>query len=416
MGEKLGNRQRAASLMKPSFRARTLKRSIALETVQLSHSLSFSSTADVRTDGSVIANWTRFWPFQRHNSSLGLSQSFTFPRYDDSNPAPHTRRLVFLHKNAGRLAIPRRASVSMRVASLTIFEQARRAHHLERIDSGQRHDWLQPFDANATVLRSSGRVDRKAAVLPDSAVTEVNGRLGAKQQTGAPYHEESSKMPGLVTIMKEIRILLADDHTVMRRGLRLLLENQPEFNVVAEAADGRQAIEQAEATEPDVAVLDIAMPNLSGIEAAQRIAAALPGISIVILSMHSDEGYVLRALKAGAKGYLLKDSVEGDLIEAIQAVYQGKTFFSPEITKMLMEDYVREIRTRGSDDSYDLLTSREREILQLLVELKSNKEIAQVLNLSLYTVETHRRNLHEKLNLHSLPELILYAVRKGVAS
>jgi two-component system response regulator NreC len=216
--------------------------------------------------------------------------------------------------------------------------------------------------------------------------------------------------------MKQIRILLADDHTVMRRGLRFLLESHPEFGVVAEASDGRQAVEQATATEPDVAVLDIAMPNLSGIEAAQRIHTALPDTAIVILSMHSDEGYVLRALKAGAKGYLLKDSAEGDLIDAIQSVYEGKTFFSPEITRMLMEDYVREIRTRGAEDSYDLLTSREREILQLLVELKSNKEIAYLLNLSLYTIETHRRNLHEKLNLHSLPELILYAVRKGVAT
>ena len=214
--------------------------------------------------------------------------------------------------------------------------------------------------------------------------------------------------------MKPIRILLADDHTVMRRGLRLLLESQPEFSVVAEAADGRQAVEQAEATQPDVAVLDIAMPNLSGIEAAQRISAAVPHAAIVILSMHSDEGYVLRALKAGAKGYLLKDSAEGDLIEAIQAVHQGRTFFGSEITKMLVADYVQEIRSRGAEDSYDLLTSREREILQLLAERKSNKEIATALHLSPYTVETHRRNLQEKLNLHSLAELILYAVRKGV--
>lgn len=216
--------------------------------------------------------------------------------------------------------------------------------------------------------------------------------------------------------MKPIRILLADDHTVMRKGLRLLLESQPGFSVVAEASDGRQALTQAEATQPDVAVIDIAMPNLSGIEAAQRMVAVLPHLAIVILSMHSDEGYVLRALKVGAKGYLLKDSAEGDLIEAIKAVHQGKTFFSPEISKMLVEDYIREIRTRGADDSYDLLTSREREILQLLAERKSNKEIAQSLNLSLYTVETHRRNLQEKLNLHSLAELILYAVRKGVIS
>jgi two-component system response regulator NreC len=216
--------------------------------------------------------------------------------------------------------------------------------------------------------------------------------------------------------LKQIRILLADDHTVMRRGLRLLLENRPEFSVVAEAADGRQAVDQAEATQPDVAVLDIGMPNLGGIEAAQRITNAWPQIAIVILSMHSDESYVLRALKAGAKGYLLKDSAEGDLIEAIKSVHEGKTFFSPEITRMLMEDYVRELRTRGTEDSYDLLTPREREILQLLAELKSNKDIAQRLNLSLYTVETHRRNLQEKLNLHSFAELILYAVRKGVIS
>ncbi|HTR38736.1 MAG TPA: response regulator transcription factor [Bryobacteraceae bacterium] len=216
--------------------------------------------------------------------------------------------------------------------------------------------------------------------------------------------------------MKSIRILLADDHTVMRKGLRLLLESQPEFTIVAEASDGRQAIEQAEATQPDVAVVDIGMPQLNGIEAAQRITTALPRVAVVILSMHSDEGYVLRALKVGAKGYLLKDSAEGDLIEAIKAVHEGRTFFSPEISKMLVEDYIREIRTRGVEDSYDLLTVREREILQLLAERKSNKEIAQALNLSPYTVETHRRNLQEKLNLHSLAELILYAVRKGVIS
>ena len=213
-----------------------------------------------------------------------------------------------------------------------------------------------------------------------------------------------------------IRILLADDHTVMRRGLRLLLESQSEFVVVAEAADGRQAVEQAEAFKPDVAVLDIGMPNLSGIEAAQRITSLLPQTAIVILSMHSDESYVLRALKAGAKGYLLKDSAEGDLMDAIRAVHQGKAFFSPEISNMLVEDYVRELRSRSAEDSYDLLTSREREILQMLAEGKSNKEIAAILNLSLYTVETHRRNLQDKLNLHSVAELILYAVRKRVIS
>jgi two-component system response regulator NreC len=213
-----------------------------------------------------------------------------------------------------------------------------------------------------------------------------------------------------------IRILLADDHNVMRRGLRLLLENQRGFEVVGEASDGRQAVELAETVKPDVAVLDIAMPNLSGIEAAKRISAALPNTPIVILSMHSDESYVLRALKAGAKGYLLKDSAEGDLIQAIRSVHEGKAFFSPEISRMLVDDYIREIRMRGVDDSYELLTAREREILQLLAEGKSNKDIANLLNLSLYTVETHRRNLQDKLNLHSVAELILYAVRKGVIS
>jgi len=215
---------------------------------------------------------------------------------------------------------------------------------------------------------------------------------------------------------KPIRILLADDHNVMRRGLRMLLESQPGFSVVAEAADGLDAVEQAIATRPDVAVLDIAMPRLAGTEAAQRIAEQLPSTAVVMLSMHSDESYVLRALKAGARGYLLKDSAEGDLVKAIRAVSEGKAFFSPEVSRMLVEDYVREIKARGAQDSYELLTSREREVLHLLAEGKSNKDIASLLNLSTYTVETHRRNIQEKLNLHSLAELILYAVRKGVIS
>jgi two-component system, NarL family, response regulator NreC len=216
--------------------------------------------------------------------------------------------------------------------------------------------------------------------------------------------------------VKPIRILLADDHNVIRRGLRVLLETQAGFSVVAEAADGVAAVEQAITHRPDVVVLDIAMPRLAGTDAAERIAAEVPSAAIVILSMHADEGYVLRALKAGAKAYLLKDSAEGDLIDAIRVVSEGKAFFSPEVSRMLVEDYVREIKTRGAQDSYELLTSREREVLHLLAEGKSNKDIATLLNLSQYTVETHRRNIQEKLNLHSLAELILYAVRKGVIS
>ena len=202
----------------------------------------------------------------------------------------------------------------------------------------------------------------------------------------------------------------------MRAGLKLLLESHPGFKVVSEASDGNQAVNNATAVKPDVAVLDVAMPNLNGIEAAQRISEQLPQTAIIILSMHSDEGYVLRALKSGARGYLLKDSAESDLIHAITAVSEGKAFFSPEISKVLAEDYVREINMRGAEDRYDLLTSRERELLQLLVEGKSNKDIAGLLNLSLYTVETHRKNLQTKLNLHSFAELILYAVRKGIIS
>jgi len=216
--------------------------------------------------------------------------------------------------------------------------------------------------------------------------------------------------------MKNLRILLADDHSLMRRGLKAILESKPGWEVCAEAHTGREAVTKAAQLRPDVVVLDIAMPNMSGIEAAQRIRVLLPQAAIVILSMHSDEGYVLRALKAGAKGYLLKDSAESDLIDAIKAVSEGKAFFSPEISKILVEDYVRDMRKRGAEDSYELLTSREREILHLLAEGKSNKDIATLLDLSLYTVETHRRNLQDKLNLHSLAELILYAVRKGVIS
>jgi two-component system response regulator NreC len=216
--------------------------------------------------------------------------------------------------------------------------------------------------------------------------------------------------------MSTIRILLADDHVVMRRGIRALLERRPEFQVVAEAGDGREALQLTEVHSPHVVVADIAMPNLNGIEAARQIAQRWPQTAIVILSMHSDESYVLRALKAGARGYLLKDSPESDLIQAILAVHAGKAFFSPSISKLLVEDYMRQLQQRGSDDSYELLTSREREVLQLLAEGKSNKDVAAMLNLSLHTVETHRSNILQKLNLHGTPELILYAIRKGVIS
>ena len=216
--------------------------------------------------------------------------------------------------------------------------------------------------------------------------------------------------------MSEIRILLADDHTVMRSGLRLLLDRQPGFQVIAEASNGRETVELALAHLPDVAVIDVAMPRLNGIDAVREIIARKPHIGIVILSMHSDESYVLRALKAGARGYLLKDSPESDLISAIRAVHDGKAFFSPAVSKMLAQDYLRNLSQRGGEDSYELLTSREREVLHLLAEGRTNKEVATILDLSLYTIETHRSNILQKLDLRGTPELILYAVRKGVIS
>lgn len=214
--------------------------------------------------------------------------------------------------------------------------------------------------------------------------------------------------------MSPIRILLADDHTVMRAGLRALLERQPDMAVVAEAEDGRQAVELAARHAPDVVVMDIAMPGLNGIEAARQVAARNSATSVVILSMHSDESYVLRALRSGARAYLLKDSAAADLILAIRSVREGKSFFSPAVSKTLLEEYVRQLQARGAEDSYELLTGRERELLQLFAEGKSNKDVANLLNLSPYTVETHRGHIMQKLGLHGVPDLILYAVRKGL--
>lgn len=213
-----------------------------------------------------------------------------------------------------------------------------------------------------------------------------------------------------------IRILLADDHTVVRDGLRALLEKQPDMAVVGEAADGRDSIRLAEEQSPDVVIMDIGMPNLNGIEATRRILAANPRTAVLMLSMHQDESYVLRSLKAGARGYLLKDSLRSEVIDAVRAVFQGRSFLTRKVSRMLQEDYMQQLETRGLDDRYDLLTDREREILQMVAEGKSNKEVAGLLNISQTTVETHRGHILQKLGLHSVPELILYAVRKGIIS
>jgi DNA-binding NarL/FixJ family response regulator len=195
------------------------------------------------------------------------------------------------------------------------------------------------------------------------------------------------------------------------------VEQQPDFAVAGEADDGRQAVALAKSLKPDVVVMDIGMPELNGIEACSRIRESLPDTTqVVMLSMHSDEGYVLRALKAGARAYLLKDSAEADLARAIRSAFEGKSFFSPAVAKVLLEDYMRKLQRTGAEDSYDLLTPREREVLQMVAEGKSSKDIANLLNLSVYTVETHRAKIMQKVNLKSVPELILYAVRKGIIS
>ena len=216
--------------------------------------------------------------------------------------------------------------------------------------------------------------------------------------------------------MKKIRILIADDHGIVRTGLRLQLDRNENFDVIGEASDGREAVRLAETLGPDIVIMDIAMPNLNGIEAAAQIVKGRPSVGIIILSMHSDETYIMRTLAAGAKGYLLKENAEVDLYRAVDVVAQGKPFFSPAIANTLLEDYMRQMQQRGLQDSYDLLTDREKEILQLLAEGKSNKEVATMLSLSTNTVETHRTHIMQKLDLHSAAEIVLYAVRKRIIS
>jgi two-component system, NarL family, response regulator NreC len=213
--------------------------------------------------------------------------------------------------------------------------------------------------------------------------------------------------------MTALRILLADDHTVVRQGLRKVLEERPEWQVVAEAGDGRDAVRLAEQHRPDVAVVDVAMPLLNGIEATRQITKRAPQTKVLVLSMYSDEAYVTQMLKAGATGYLLKDSADVDLLQAVQAVSQGKSFFSPAVARLMSDDYARQ-RGENAVDRYESLSEREREIFQLVAEGKTNKEIAALLFISPSTVETHRARIMEKLDLHSAAEIVLYAVRRGV--
>ena len=208
-------------------------------------------------------------------------------------------------------------------------------------------------------------------------------------------------------------MLLADDHSIVRRGLRSLLEDA-DVEVIGEAADGLEAVRLCESLSPDVVILDIGMPKLNGIEVAARAEKLAQPPGVIILSMHADESYIIRALAVGARGYLLKSATDEDLVPAVRAVAAGKPYFSSAVAAVLVEDYVRRLRTRGLTDSFDLLTDRERQVLQLLAEGRSNKEVAVLLDLDLSTIETHRANLMQKLNLHNTAEIVLYAVRKGI--
>jgi DNA-binding NarL/FixJ family response regulator len=212
------------------------------------------------------------------------------------------------------------------------------------------------------------------------------------------------------------KVLIADDHGVVRKGLRLLLEQYPEMVVIGEAANGREAVTMAAALSPQVVVLDVGMPILNGIEAAEQILKTNSQIGVILLTMHADESYVLRALHVGVKGYLLKESAEDDLLLAIRSVANGKPFFSRAINDVLLEDYMRVLKQQGLSDTFDLLTTREKEVLQLLAEGRTNKEVATLLDVSPYTVESHRTNLMQKLNVHNTAEIVLYAVRKRLVS
>ena len=214
-----------------------------------------------------------------------------------------------------------------------------------------------------------------------------------------------------------IRILLADDHALFRAGTRRILEEQADFEVVAEAASGLEAMEMAISVKPDVAILDIGMKSLNGLEAAAQIAARAPHTALLFLTMHCDERYVCGAVRAGARGFLLKDSVEQGLIEAVRKVYGGSAFFSPAVASILTRrSQLGPGQRKTTEDALERLTERERQIYLLLAEGHSSKEIAAKLSISVHTAETHRSRIMEKLGLHGIAELVLSAVRRGLVS
>ena len=213
--------------------------------------------------------------------------------------------------------------------------------------------------------------------------------------------------------MKKIKVVVADDHTILRQGIKALLNNQEEIEVVGGAKDGWEAIKAIEELLPVVFLMDIARPGLNGLEATRRIKKKFPKTKVVVLTMHTNEEYIFQILNAGADGYLVKETAFQDLISAINSVHRGEAFMSPSISKKVMTDYIQ--RAQGEERvGFDTLTTREREILQLVAEGNSNKKIAEVLFISPKTVETHRAHIMDKLNIHDRAGLIKYAIRKGM--
>jgi DNA-binding NarL/FixJ family response regulator len=225
---------------------------------------------------------------------------------------------------------------------------------------------------------------------------------------------ESPNSHSELTNMGKIRVMICDDHTILREGIRLLLNSQPDIEVVEEAVDGREAVEKARAVKPDVILMDIAMPFLNGLEATKQIRRDNPNARVLVLTMYESDEYVSQMLEAGAAGYVLKKVAGSELVYALRAVYQGEAFLYPSITKRLVEDYLRRVESGQERDTFDGLTDREREVLQLIAEGHTNKEIADLLNLSVRTVQNHRAHIMEKLGMHDRGELIKYAIQKGI--
>jgi two-component system response regulator NreC len=212
-----------------------------------------------------------------------------------------------------------------------------------------------------------------------------------------------------------IKVLLADDHKIIRDGLRSLIERHPEMRVVGEAQDGRTTVKLAREIEPDVVIMDISMPDLNGIDATQQIVADVPGVKVIALSMHSDKRFVVGMFKAGASGYLLKDCAFDELEQAVKTVLTDRTYLSPKIATVVIKDYVPHVSTEDTS-ALSVLSSREREVLQLLAEGKTIKEIASALFLSVKTIETYRQRIMDRLGVHSLADIIKFAIREGLTS